>query len=113
MITPKQLKHFQQRLQPMSEELQTEFAEEMQTTYDASAKLGHSPAKFIHLAEEYGAVNAAKKLVISSDITTGLKKLKKRGRLDLAMESIMLKEKFQSLFSSDELAAARWRLSSI
>jgi hypothetical protein len=97
----------------MNEELQTEFAEEMAMTYDTAAKFGHSPSKFIHLAEAYGAVNAAKRLIISGDITNGLKRLKKRGRLDLAMESVMLKEKFQSLFSSDELAAARWRLNSI
>jgi len=68
---------------------------------------------FIHLAEEYGAVNTAKKLVISSDINSGLKKLKKSGRLDLAMESVMLNERYESLFTTDELAAARWRLSSI
>jgi len=97
----------------MSEELQTEFGEEMALIYDASAKFGNSPSKFIHLAEVYGAVNAAKRMIISGDITSGLKRLKKRGRLDLAMESVMLKEKFQSLFSSDELAAAQWRLNSI
>jgi len=97
----------------MSEELQSEFAEEMAKTYELSAKFGHSPARFIHLAEGYGAVNAAKKLVISSDINSGLKKLKKRGKLDLAMESVMLNERYESLFTKDELAAARWRLSSI
>jgi hypothetical protein len=62
------------------------------------------------MLENADAVAIAKKIVVSSDIQTGLRKLKEMGRTDLTIESIMLENEFAGEFTADELAAARWRL---
>ena len=65
------------------------------------------------MTEQSGTVQAAKKMVTSGDIPNGMKKLKKMRKLDLTIESIMLKEKYQLLFTTSELSAARWRLDTV
>ena len=60
-----------------------------------------------------GAKAVAKQLVKSGDLQDGLKRLQKLGRLDLAMESIMLEAKFRPLFNAGELEAAKWRLEQV
>jgi len=59
------------------------------------------------------AVSLAKRLVVSSELQDGLKKMKALGRLDLTMENRMLDPKFSALFTKQELEAARWRLEQV
>jgi len=80
---------------------------------EESARLGYAPTEFEAMIKMNGGVRTAQKLVLSSEIQSGLKKLKKLGRLDLSMEAIMLLPEFAPLFSEGELAAARWRLDSL
>jgi len=42
-----------------------------------------------------------------------MKQVKALGHPELTMEAIMLEATFVSLFTEDELAAARWRLSQL
>jgi len=97
----------------MTEALYNEFTKEIHTANEKSVKLGYYPSRFLQMAEQSGSVQAAKKMVTSGAIPNGMKKLKKMRKLDLTIESIMIKEKYQSLFTVEELNAAKWRLNSV
>ena len=97
----------------MNTMLYHEFTNEMLMTYEQSQQLGYFPTRFKQMVEENGGVETAKKLVLSGEIQSGLRRLKSLGRLDIAMESLMLKDKFSSLFTPAELEAAKWRLSEV
>ena len=97
----------------MTEELYNEFTKDIQTANEKSIKLGYYPSRFLQMAEQSGSVQAAKKMVTSGDIPNGMKKLRKLQKLDLTIESIMLKEKYHPLFTTNELNAAKWRLDTV
>ena len=93
--------------------LEREFAERLRDAIRQAIDLGYHPTRFEQMLETQGAVGLARKLVTSGDLQDGLKAMAKLGRRDLTMESIMLEDKFKSLFSKAELEAAKWRLGSI
>lgn len=74
-------------------------------------RLDYRPTRFEQMLETTDAVRLAKRMVRSGELQQGLKRLHDFGRVDLAIESILLRPNLQSLFSHDELDAARWRLS--
>jgi hypothetical protein len=59
---------------------------------------------------EMGGVAAAKKLLASDDIQSGLYELFECGRLDLTVETLVLQDEYRSLFSPEELVEAQRRL---
>jgi hypothetical protein len=75
-----------------------------------SYEIGYSPTRFESMIQDRHPVEVAKKLVISGEIQTGVKELKKLGRLDITIESLMGLPEFKELFTSRELKAAEWRL---
>lgn len=96
------------------EELSSEFASRLREAIELCRGLGYSPSRFEQMLNgSPSAVSLAKKLAVSSELQDGLKRIAKLGRLELSMESIMLEEKFNPLFSDQVLEAARWRLDSV
>ena len=65
---------------------------------------------WLRMIEQHGAVEAAKRLVISADIQSGFKELVERDRSDLTIEFALLNPRWANLFDSELLDAARWRL---
>ncbi len=63
----------------------------------------------LDLMRDYGAIGAVKRL-IANPISEGFKKLALLGRLDLAVESLALQERWSGLFNEAELATCRRRL---
>lgn len=59
--------------------------------------------------QEYGAVGAVKRL-IANPISDGFKRLVLLERLDLAVESLALEERWAGLFDEAELATCRRRV---
>lgn len=59
---------------------------------------------------EHGAVSTAKRLIKTGDIQSGLLRLLTLGRPDLTIESIVINNKWQEIFTDDERELARWRL---
>jgi len=86
------------------------FDARMRHTITESSALGYYPSRFAQMINESSGVLVAKKLVASGDIHYGLQELKKLGRLDLSVESVMLEDEFRSCFTRAELEAAQWRL---
>lgn len=71
-------------------------------------RLDYHPTRFEQILEARSAMSLAKKMVRFGALQQGLKRLHELGRTDLAIESIMLRPNSRSLFSRNELDAARW-----
>ena len=96
----------------MSNPLEDEFHEAMINIYHRAKREAEYPApRFIRMVEDIGGVACARKLINATNISNGFAALWERGRLDLTVEAMILEtEKYQMLFTEDELTICRKRL---
>ena len=74
----------------------------------------YNPKAFIQMVDEYGALDAVKRLLISKQkITDGLIKLYELRRLDLCFERIIFEPEWHDLFTTVELTEAKNRLKTL
>ena len=93
------------------DQLENEFHEAMVNIYRLAAKECNYRAKaFLAMVTEMGGVAAAKKLLGSDALQSGLYELFECGRLDLTVEALVCQPKYEDLFSHSELAEAKRRL---
>ena len=59
--------------------------------------LGYVPSIWIRMVDEHGAVETARRLVMSGDLQDGLLKLLRLGRADLTIEHAVLEERCAGL----------------
>jgi len=91
--------------------LEVDFHKEMMSIYEkAKAACDYKPIRFLQMIQEHGGVETAKRLLAKEDIQAGLTTLWECRRLDLSMEALVLKIRFQALFTQEEIATARDRL---
>jgi hypothetical protein len=90
--------------------LAVEFTKDIRTTYAEGIKRGYIPTYFMQMVEEYGGVETAKRLLAKKEIQTGLMTLWELGLLDCSTEAYVVKEKYASLFTSEEISEAKRRL---
>lgn len=96
------------------DELGGEFADRLREAIDQCRAIGYNPSRFEQMLNSTtSAVSLARKLVVSSELQDGLKRIAKLGKLELSMESIMLEEQFKPLFSDQLREAAKWRLDTV
>jgi hypothetical protein len=88
---------------------ESELREALLEIYRKCNALGYRPTGMLDLMSEYGAIGAVKRL-IANPISDGFAKLALLGRLDLAVESLALQERWSGLFNDAELAICRKRL---
>ena len=92
--------------------LEDKFDQAMIGIYKAAVDACNYRAKgFLGMVVELGGIAAAKKLLSSGDMQSGLFELFECGRLDLTVETLVLKDEYRELFTSTELAEAERRLS--
>lgn len=72
--------------------------------------LGYVPSVWIRMVEQHGAVETARRLIMSGDLQDGLMRLLSLGRLDLTVEHHVLDERWHELFTDRERELAKWRL---
>lgn len=72
--------------------------------------LGYSPTVWVSMMERHGAVDAAKRLLVSGDLQPGLLRLLRLSRADLTIEQAVLDERWLDLFSDQDRELAQWRL---
>ena len=65
---------------------------------------------FKKMIDQYEGLGAAKRLLAKTGIQEGLMKLWELGLLDQSVEALVLQERFQPLFNSDEISEAKRRL---
>ncbi len=89
------------------------FAAEMQQIYHEAAKLGYRATYFFQLLERDGALETARRLLHNQDQAYGISVLWEKQRLDLTVESVVLKPAYAALFSAEERQIARQRLAAV
>ena len=70
--------------------------------------IGHTATRTWQLITKYGEIEALSRLVVSPDLQKGFKVLRDRGQLDHTFEAVVVR--FQHLFKSNVVQAAKWRL---
>jgi hypothetical protein len=89
-----------------------EFDEAMHGIYRrALSEAGYKASIFLNMLFEHRGVETARRLIHASRVSDGYAALWERGRLDLTVEALISdNEKWQPLFSAEELAICRKRL---
>lgn len=73
----------------------------------------YNPTRFLQMLNEHGAVETAKILLSSHDgWQEGFATLILKDRIDLTMESHVVKEQYKALFTKEEIEEAQRRLDS-
>lgn len=96
----------------MSQPLELEFHEAMLAIYRrAKSEAKYNAIRFLQMVADHGGLETAHMLINSSTVSEGYTALWERRRLDLTVEAMILNnEKYQSLFSKEELAICAKRL---
>ncbi len=81
--------------------------------YKIKTDTGYIANNFRQAVQTKGGLKAAKDWLADPNATDELFKLMKLKRLDLSMENLVLRKKYKSLFSEEELATAKKRLASL
>jgi hypothetical protein len=84
------------------------FDEAMNKIYLDAKKAGYNATRFLQMLGDHGGVETAHRLLPS--MSEGFTELWKRNRLDLTVESLILKPEWHELFSDEERELARTRL---
>jgi hypothetical protein len=87
-----------------------EFDKAIREAIRESYAIGYPPTRIEQMITQSHPVAVAKKLVTSSELQTGFQAVINMGRGDITFEAIMLKDEFKTLFTKEELEAAKWRL---
>ena len=95
-------------------DLELAFHERMQRIHEqARTECGYSATRFIQMVMEHGGLQAAKLLLSAKGYSQGLTRLWEEKRLDISMEATVLKEPWCELFTEDELAIAKKKLTEL
>jgi hypothetical protein len=76
----------------------------------AGRETGYWAGYFLKSVKRYGGVGAARRLLERGGVSKGLARLAGLGRLDLAMETLVLDPAYAILFTDEERAIATRRL---
>ena len=90
--------------------LEQEFDAAMWQTVEVARKHKYVPSYFMQMLEEHGGVQTAKRLLAGDQPQYGLDHLWEMGLLHESMEAQVIKEKFRSLFTPQEIEEATKRL---
>jgi hypothetical protein len=91
-----------------------QFHQAMVDVYHDAKRLAHYNATYFYrMVLDDGGHEAARRLLTSAQISTGLAELWRKGRLDISMESLVLQPRFDTLFTDEEREIARRRLADL
>jgi hypothetical protein len=76
----------------------------------AKNEAGYNATVYLRMLADHGGMGTARRLLASTGVSEGFVALWERGRIDLAVENVVLRPEFASLFTDDELEVARQRL---
>ena len=93
-------------------ELEQRFESEMieRVFRTTGRETGYWASYFLRSVRRYGGVEAARRLLRRKTVSSGLAKLREKNRLDLSMESVVLRPEYRELFTDEERAIASGRL---
>ena len=79
----------------------------------AGRETGYWASYFLRTVRRHGGVAAAKRLLETKGLSKGLLTLREKNRLDLAMETLVLKPEYSALFTDEERRIAARRLDEV
>jgi hypothetical protein len=82
----------------------------MRNIFSEATKIGYKPTEFLRMVNKDGALQTAKRLILSNTLSTGFSRLWELNRLDLTVEALALREPWRQLFTEDEIERAQQRL---
>jgi hypothetical protein len=96
-------------------DLDARFEHDMiETVYRTSGReTGYWAAYFLRAVKRHGGVAAARRMLATKGLSKGLTTLFEKGRLDLAMETLVLRPEYTALFTDEERATAARRLEEV
>jgi len=77
---------------------------------DAKRETGYNATRFLQMVSEQGGLSTARQLLHAPTVSDGFTALWERGRLDLAVEAVLLRDEFEPLFTEQERELALSRL---
>jgi hypothetical protein len=90
--------------------LEQRFHAAMMEVYLEAASLGYRPAHSLEMVRECGGLAIAAEILAADRVHEGLAELFHLGRLDLAVEYLVLLPEYEALFSDDERRTAQRRI---
>lgn len=95
----------------IEESIETDkFHEDLINAYTTAVKTCDCQPISLSAVVAQGGVSAAKKHLAANNVLSGLLPLSEYGRIDLSVESLVLRDEYRSLFEPDELQEAKKRL---
>lgn len=94
---------------PDARSLERDFVAALRDTYAQCAALDYHPTGMLEMIERHGGIGTARRL-LALPPSDGFARLALLGRLDLAVESLILEARWEHVFSDDERRTARRRL---
>lgn len=93
-------------------QLEKEFHLRMVKLYeDGKDQIEYNATRFCQMITKHRGVETARKLLASDEYSEGMTKLWEKGRLDLSVEAVVVREeKWHPLFTDEELDVARERI---
>jgi hypothetical protein len=92
-------------------EVRAAFERAMKDVYvRAKREANYTATYFLTMLSSYGGLGTARRLLASSEVSSGFAALYERGRLDLTVEALVVKPEFAGLFTDEEINIARQRL---
>ena len=93
--------------------LEIEFHKDMIDIYrKAKEECGYNATRFLQMVSNDGGIKTAKKLLATAEPSDGFTELWRNHRLDLTMENLVIKLKYRSLYTEQEIEIAQERLAS-
>ncbi|MBB3977727.1 hypothetical protein GGQ64_002941 [Rhizobium azooxidifex] len=89
------------------------FETAMRNIYHEAKAAGYTASGYWTMLQEQGAMNTARRLVLAPQPSPGFGELLLLNRLDLTVESLIVREPWRSLFEPEVLVAAQKRLDSM
>lgn len=91
--------------------MERQFDEAMFSIYrKAFYEWGYNATRFLQMLREHGGLDTAKILLYTPGFQYGFEKLWELGRLDLAVEALILKSPWNKFFTNEKKEIARKRL---
>ncbi len=90
--------------------LEDEFQRGMIQVYEVAKDHGYVPSYFKQMLDQYKGVETAKRLLATREIQYGFTKLWEMKLLDHTVEALVIQERFQPLFTQEEIQEAHRRL---
>ncbi len=93
------------------DQIKKEFHDEMVSIYkEAKSEVNYNATRFLQMISDENGFVAARKLISKDGGSDGFTKLWDKGRLDISVEAKVLKSRYSSIFTEEEISICKKRL---